>query len=380
VSARGRRVGRAGGQAARAEKCSRALGKMQRVRLQLPPAAADESHAPAASFLRPGREDARFLWKRLPATQRVRGARALSTGLLPGPAPRDRYTSGAAARARGRRARRGTSGAPQPRWYRTQPAPTARPAGPHRTRPPQRDPEADAAWRLLQFCWNRSYAGTWQALTGHQWSAQVGPGGVTGRASRPRARGACVHELRGRDGAAFPAERAAHGVAAPRRAARARAPRCSRWSRRWWSGRGAAWPSWSRRRTRRRGAPRGRRVWGRGCMGSMRPRVRVARAACGVAPLRAPLAFPSATPSPTRANHLCLTARPQVTVPQAALLLGLTEADVPSLARSLGWDELPAAGGAPAMLRPRAARDEGAGLDSRAALERLTQYMADLES
>lgn len=39
--------------------------------------------------------------------------------------------------------------------------------------PAQQNPEADAAWRLLQFCWNRNYVGTWQALTGHQWSAQV---------------------------------------------------------------------------------------------------------------------------------------------------------------------------------------------------------------
>ncbi|KAI8470986.1 MAG: COP9 signalosome [Monoraphidium minutum] len=39
----------------------------------------------------------------------------------------------------------------------------------------QQDPEADAAWRLLQYCWNRSYPGSWQALTAHQWSAQVQP-------------------------------------------------------------------------------------------------------------------------------------------------------------------------------------------------------------
>jgi hypothetical protein len=37
----------------------------------------------------------------------------------------------------------------------------------------QDNPELDAVWRLLQYCWNQHYQGIWQALQGYQWSAQV---------------------------------------------------------------------------------------------------------------------------------------------------------------------------------------------------------------
>ena len=40
---------------------------------------------------------------------------------------------------------------------------------------PQNNPELDAAWKLLQFFWCRQYQGMWQALQGYQWSAAVQP-------------------------------------------------------------------------------------------------------------------------------------------------------------------------------------------------------------
>jgi hypothetical protein len=40
----------------------------------------------------------------------------------------------------------------------------------------QDNPELDAVWRLLQYCWNQHYQGIWQALQGYQWSPQVRPG------------------------------------------------------------------------------------------------------------------------------------------------------------------------------------------------------------
>jgi hypothetical protein len=54
----------------------------------------------------------------------------------------------------------------------------------------------------------------------------------------------------------------------------------------------------------------------------------------------------------------------------------VSEADARQLAATMGWTEVE--GGA--MLRPKAAGEEGPALDSRAALERLTQYMVHLES
>jgi hypothetical protein len=69
----------------------------------------------------------------------------------------------------------------------------------------------------------------------------------------------------------------------------------------------------------------------------------------------------------------------QVSPAKAALLLGVSEGDAVALAQSLGWEHGPAAPGGAAMLRPREAKPEGAGLDSRAALEQLTQYMVHLE-
>ncbi|KAF8071113.1 rppH [Scenedesmus sp. PABB004] len=35
--------------------------------------------------------------------------------------------------------------------------------------------ELNAVWRLLQYYWNKQYAGIWQALQGYQWSGQVRP-------------------------------------------------------------------------------------------------------------------------------------------------------------------------------------------------------------
>lgn len=66
---------------------------------------------------------------------------------------------------------------------------------------------------------------------------------------------------------------------------------------------------------------------------------------------------------------------------KAAALLGISEADAASLARDLGWEEAPAgAGGAGPMLLPKASEEGGVALDSRAALDQLTQYMVHLES
>eukprot|EP00798_Chlamydomonas_sp_ICE-L_P025989 gene25989-11679_t len=35
--------------------------------------------------------------------------------------------------------------------------------------------ELEATFKLLQFCWNRNYAGMWQALQAHQWSPMLAP-------------------------------------------------------------------------------------------------------------------------------------------------------------------------------------------------------------
>eukprot|EP00798_Chlamydomonas_sp_ICE-L_P007484 gene7484-629_t len=35
--------------------------------------------------------------------------------------------------------------------------------------------ELEAVFKLLQFCWNRHYAGMWQALQAHQWSPALQP-------------------------------------------------------------------------------------------------------------------------------------------------------------------------------------------------------------
>ncbi len=37
----------------------------------------------------------------------------------------------------------------------------------------QNNPELEAAWKLLQFMWNKHYQGVWQALQSYPWSAQV---------------------------------------------------------------------------------------------------------------------------------------------------------------------------------------------------------------
>lgn len=70
--------------------------------------------------------------------------------------------------------------------------------------------------------------------------------------------------------------------------------------------------------------------------------------------------------------------QPQVSPAKAALLLGVSEADARQLAASLGWAEAEVEGCT--MLQPKEATQEGNGLDSRAALEQLTQYMVHLES
>ncbi|GBF91747.1 hypothetical protein Rsub_04051 [Raphidocelis subcapitata] len=131
--------------------------------------------------------------------------------------------------------------------------------------PPQQQaaPEADAAWRLLRFAWNRNYVATWQALQAHQWSAGVQP---------------LVEAL----------------VESTRR----------------------------------------------------------------------------------RMLALVAAAYSQVSPARAAELLGVSEADARQLARDMGWGESEAGD----MLRPSQPAGDGAGLDSRAALEQLTQYMVHLES
>lgn len=127
----------------------------------------------------------------------------------------------------------------------------------------QQEPEADAVWRLLQFCWNRHYVGTWQALQAHQWSAQVQP---------------LIDAL---------VERTRH-----------------------------------------------------------------------------------------RMVKLLASAYSQVSPARAAQLLGVSEADARQLAQSVGWGQSDDG----SVLQPREPGGDGAELDSREALERLTQYMVQLES
>jgi hypothetical protein len=79
---------------------------------------------------------------------------------------------------------------------------------------------------------------------------------------------------------------------------------------------------------------------------------------------------------PRRPRPARTRACPQVSPAKAAQLLGVSEADARQLARGAGWAEAPDG----AMLLPRAAPEDGAGLDCRAALEQLVQYMVHLES
>jgi len=77
-----------------------------------------------------------------------------------------------------------------------------------------------------------------------------------------------------------------------------------------------------------------------------------------------------------RMLKLLAAAYTHVSPARTAALLGVSEADARQLAQSVGWGE--AAGGA--MLQPKEGVEDGVGLDSRAALEQLTQYMVHLES
>jgi hypothetical protein len=199
-------------------------------------------------------------------------------------------------------------------------------------------PEADAAWRLLQFAWNRNYVGAWQALQAHQWSAQAQP-----------LVDALVEKTRQRMLKLIAAAYSQVG-----------------WGDGGGAGEGGGLGSLGGVPPGRKGAPLGSKGAPVECAGA-----RHVEAAClpcnrlaqPAKPPRLPLGGPLSDPA-------------KVSPAKAAQLLGVSEADARQLAQSVGWTQ--AVDGA--MLAPSETAEDGAGLDCRAALEQLVQYMVHLES